>query len=87
LPEDILAALRSAYRPAPGLRLHDWDEAVAVVFVAGTNTTHLVDATAASLIADWQQAVEPEQARLVADLLQAQIPSLLQAGILIQRAS
>ena len=86
MPEDTLAALRSAYQPAPGLRLHDWDETVAVVFVGGTNTTHLVDGTAASLMADWLQPVEPDQAQVVASLLQEQIPSLLQAGILVRCA-
>ena len=66
--------------------MHDWDDGAAVVFVPGMNTTHLVDANTASLIADWLQPVPAADAAWFGAQLEAQIPTLLQAGILVRCA-
>lgn len=81
--DSTLTQLRRAYAPAPGLLFHDWGDSAAVIYVPGTHATHLVDATAAGLISDWAQPVDAEEAAMVALRLQAQLPDLVQAGILI----
>lgn len=82
MAEDTLARLRSTTRPAPGLLVHDWNDSAAVVFIPGTNTTHLIDGTTACLLADWQQPVAADEVDAVTRLLEAQMPVLLQTGIL-----
>lgn len=86
---DDPSSLLRIYRPAPGLLMHDWGDSAAVVHVPGTGATHLVDASVAVLLAQWDsQAADaraPSAALEDADTLEAQLPALLQAGILQHR--
>jgi hypothetical protein len=81
LPGTDLSRLRSRFQPSPGLRVHDWGEATAVVFVSGRGDTHLIDGEIAGLLTDWLQdeaGLDPE----LVGVLDAQCPALVQAGIL-----
>lgn len=80
---DTLSRLRGQCRPVSGLLIHDWGDSAAVVFVPGTNATHLIDGSASALLADWGQPVAPDEAEAVASWLEAQVPALLQSGILV----
>jgi hypothetical protein len=84
LSADALARLRADHSPTPGLLVHDWDDGAAVVFVPGANTTHLIDGTTASLLADWHQPIDATDAGWLTAQLEAQVPTLLQAGILVR---
>ncbi len=64
--------------------MHDWGDSAAVVFVASSGTTHLIDGDLAGLLAAWDSS-DPISADLFAEKnagwLEAQMPTLLQTGI------
>lgn len=86
MADDTLSRLRRIYQTSPGMLLHDWGDSAAVVFVAGTGTTHLISGDVAALLADWEAPGSTDDLDAAeADWLQAQLPTLLQTGILQAR--
>jgi hypothetical protein len=51
VPGEALRTVLSHYAAAPGLLLKDWGGDQAVVFHPATNSTHLVNASAAAVLA------------------------------------
>ncbi len=50
MPNDVPRAGLARYAAAPGLQVKQWDTAQAVVFHPATNSTHLVDSLAGSVL-------------------------------------
>jgi hypothetical protein len=75
------------YRPSPGLRLLDWGESSAVVYLPRRSSTHLIDGEVAAALAAWagvaaRAADEPRHPQELPPALADHLSALLMSGII-----